>query len=189
MEKGTNEAGVQVIQLTSRVMSPHRQPTRRSRLVWATLMSWYNDVYSLDMNMVEGEFTTREAWDKMFDADVTGTHNLTRTFEPLLQVTVPDQGRAPALADAVWCSPEMMGTTYGPGPPPPAEWCMGNAIGLDLDGYRSSKSPLNRMMLAWYWNLKNIGVKVWSVLSGSLATNLGGSGGSVDWGRADQKGD
>ncbi|ATY64040.1 NAD(P)-binding domain [Cordyceps militaris] len=103
--------------------------------------------------------------------------------------TVQDQGRAPALADAVWCSPEMMGKTYGPGPPPPAEWCMGNAIGLDLVGYRSSKSPENRMMLAWYWNLKNIGVKVWRVLSGSLATNLGGSGGSVDWGRADQKGD
>lgn len=122
--------------------------------------------------MAKGEYTMREAWNQMYDVNVTGTQILTHTFVPLLLQSKTKDARLLFLTSGL-AQLETMHKTYYPGPPPAAGWPKQNA--MSPDGYRSSKTALNMMMLAWHWNLKEDGVKVWSISPGFLATNLGGA--------------
>lgn len=61
---------------------------------------------------------------------------------------------------------------YFPTPPQPAGWPKN--IDFETIGYRCSKTALNMLMLDWNHKLKEDGVKVWGVMPGMLATNLGG---------------
>jgi NAD(P)-dependent dehydrogenase (short-subunit alcohol dehydrogenase family) len=111
----------------------------------------------------------REAWNQMFDVNVTGAHILTHTFAPLLlKSTNP---RLLFLTSGL-AQIETLNKSYYPGPPPKAGWPKQDI--LSPDGYTTSKVALNMMMLTWHWTLKGDGAKVWSISPGWLATNLGG---------------
>ncbi|OAA59270.1 NAD(P)-binding domain protein [Cordyceps fumosorosea ARSEF 2679] len=127
---------------------------------------------SLEMKMFKGEYTMREAWNQMYDVNVTGAQILTHTFVPLLLKSRTRDARLLFLTSGL-AQLETMYREYYPGPPPPAGWPK-QAV-MSPDGYRSSKTALNMMMLAWHWNLKEDGVKVWSISPGFLATDLGGA--------------
>lgn len=62
---------------------------------------------------------------------------------------------------------------YFPTPPQPKGWPK-PSIEFETIGYRCSKVAMNMMMLDWNHKLKADGVKVWGVMPGMLATNLGG---------------
>ncbi|KAF2269349.1 NAD(P)-binding protein [Lojkania enalia] len=47
---------------------------------------------------------------------------------------------------------------------------------FDFIAYQCSKVALNLLMIEWHFKLKEDGVKVWCVMSGLLATTLGGLG-------------
>ncbi|XWW93682.1 hypothetical protein V2A60_001618 [Cordyceps javanica] len=136
---------------------------------------------SLELQMSKGKYTMREAWNQMYDVNVTGAQILTQTFVPLLlgrssssspRRTDKDGGPRLLFVTSGLAQLETMRQGYYPGPAPAAGWPKQNM--MSPDGYRSSKTALNMMMLAWHWNLKADGVRVWSVSPGFLATNLGG---------------
>ena len=104
----------------------------------------------------------------MFDVNVTGAQILTHTFAPLLLKS--SDPRLLFLSSGL-AQLTTMSKEYYPGPLPKAGWPK-QAI-LSPDGYRSTKTALNMMMLNWHWTLKEDGVKVWSISPGWLATNLG----------------
>lgn len=63
---------------------------------------------------------------------------------------------------------------YFPTPPQPAGWPKPR-LDFETIGYRCSKVALNMLMLDWNHRLQADGpVKVWGVMPGRLATNLGG---------------
>lgn len=110
----------------------------------------------------------REAWNQMYDVNVTGAQILTYKLAPLLLKS--SDPRLLFLSSGL-AQLETMSKGYYPGPLPKSGWPK-QAI-LSPDGYRSSKTALNMMMLNWHWTLKEDGVKVWSISPGWLATNLG----------------
>lgn len=106
----------------------------------------------------------------MYDVNVTGTQILTNTLAPLLiQSTEP---RLLFLGSGL-AQLETMHKGFYPGPAPGNSWPKKPTA--SPDGYRTSKTALNMVMLNWYWTLKEDGVKVWSINPGFLATNLGNS--------------
>lgn len=130
----------------------------------------YSSGHSIEHRIATGEYTMREAWNSMYDVNVTGAQILTHTFVPLLLKS--KDARLLFLTSGT----AQLGTMYNgyyPGPPPASGWP--KRLELSPHGYRSSKTGLNMMMLTWYWMLKEDGVKVWSISPGLLATNLIGS--------------
>lgn len=111
-----------------------------------------------------------EAWNQMFDVNVTGAHLLTTKFVPLLLKS--SNPRLIFLTSGL-AQMSTLSREYYPGPPPAAGWPKTNY--LSPDGYRASKTALNMVMLNWHWALKGDGVKVWSLSPGWLATNIGGN--------------
>ncbi|KAJ6789766.1 hypothetical protein PWT90_06471 [Aphanocladium album] len=132
-----------------------------------------NAGHALQMKMLRGEMTMREAWNQMYDVNVTGAQVLTNTFVPLLLASKTKDARLLFVTSGL-SQLETMQKGYYPGPPPVAGWPKQQNV-MSTDGYRSSKTGLNMMMLAWHWNLKEDGVKVWSISPGFLATGLGGA--------------
>lgn len=65
--------------------------------------------------------------------------------------------------------------SYFPTPPQPAGWPKPTPD-FETIGYRCSKVAMNMLMLDWNHKLGADGVKVWGVMPGMLATNLGGAG-------------
>lgn len=111
----------------------------------------------------------REAWNQMFDVNVTGAQILTERFVPFLL-----ESKDPRLIflSSGLAQVETLSNNYYPGPPPKVGWPKKDY--LSPDGYRTTKVALNMMMLTWHWSLKEDGVKVCSLSPGWLATNLGG---------------
>lgn len=125
----------------------------------------------------DGEMTVREAWNKSWDVNVSGTQVLTTEAVPLLLkskdprllfvtsgtscLTMTDNFTHPAMA-RINASPE-------------AGWPKAKQIN-PIDSYRSAKTGLNMMMRQWHRILLNDGVKVWAISPGFLATGLGGVG-------------
>lgn len=62
---------------------------------------------------------------------------------------------------------------YFPTPAQPAGWPKPEKD-FETIGYRCSKVAMNMLMLDWNHKLQADGVKVWGVMPGMLATNLGG---------------
>lgn len=115
----------------------------------------------------------RQAWNSMYDTNVTGAHLLTHASAPLLLRSRSPHGARVLFLTSGLAQLLAMRAAHYPGPPPAAGWPKQNVI--SPDGYRASKTALNMMMLSWHWSLRADGVKVFAVSPGFLATDLGES--------------
>ncbi|RSL83634.1 hypothetical protein CEP51_004364 [Fusarium floridanum] len=116
------------------------------------------------------ETSIREAWNDMYDTNVTGQHVVTETFAHLL---IKSSDPRLLFVTSGTANVTRFSQEYWPGPPPAAGWPKpGSPIPL---GYRMSKVAVNMLMLGWHWILKEDGVKVWAISPGMLATSLGGN--------------
>ncbi|KAF1365818.1 short chain dehydrogenase [Lizonia empirigonia] len=121
-----------------------------------------------DACIQNGTMTTRSAWNKSWDVNVTGAQIMTSTFLPLLL-----KSTNPRLIFVTSGLSSLEGASDPSNP--------GNAVppsGLPkvqaFARYRACKTGLNMMMLNWARALKSDGFKVWSVAPGLFATSLGG---------------
>ena len=120
--------------------------------------------------------TTREAWNKTYDVNVSGTHILTNTFAPLLLSS--DSPRLLFIASGTSTLNGVSNAIASGGGinqhVPPAGWP--KPASRTFTAYQCSKTALNMLMLNWSRILKEDGVKVFCVSPGFLATGLGGVG-------------
>jgi NAD(P)-dependent dehydrogenase (short-subunit alcohol dehydrogenase family) len=130
-----------------------------------------------DGTLRDGQLSIREAWNKSWDTNVSGTQVLTTEAVPLLlkstdprlmfitsgtsALTLTEKFDHPAL--------QRINASPAPGWPKPKD-------NNPIESYRSSKTGLNMMMRQWHRILLNDGVKVWAIAPGFLATGLGGVG-------------
>lgn len=119
--------------------------------------------------------TLRESFTKSYDVNVAGAHVLTYEFMPLLL-----ESSDPRLIFVGGLSGMIAAQKgpYYPTPEQPAGWP--KDIDFETIGYRCSKTALNMLMLDWNHKLKADNVKVWTVMPGFLATNLGGMPGKAE---------
>ncbi|KAK5311740.1 hypothetical protein LTR70_008599 [Exophiala xenobiotica] len=133
---------------------------------------------SFDPQIASGNMSIRDAFNKSWDVNVSGTHVLTHHAVPLL-LKAPN----PRLM-FVTSGTSSMHETIAPDMPPPVKRINASPeagwpklAGLNpITTYRSSKTGLNMLMREWARLLKNDGVKVWAISPGFLATGLGGIG-------------
>lgn len=125
----------------------------------------------------DGELSMREAWNKSWDTNVSGTQVLTSEAVPLLL-----KGRDPRLIFMTSGTSALAYTEKFDHPAlarinasPAAGWPKAKEVN-PIESYRSAKTGLNMMMRQWHRILLNDGVKVWAVSPGFLATNLGNLG-------------
>ena len=125
---------------------------------------------AFDNEILTNRLTPREAWNKAYDVNVSGTQILTTTFMPLLlksanpRLLFITSGLSSLHGAADKENPRNAVPEPGwPKPPMPS------AV-----AYRSSKTALNMLMLDWERVLRKDGVKVWAISPGLLATGLGG---------------
>jgi len=132
---------------------------------------------SFDMEARRGEITVREAWNKTWDVNVSGTHVMTHTFCPLLIKS--SDPRLIFLTSGTSPLSDTFDTTIRLNQSPQAGWpkdAPGMALfpGPTASSYRAAKTGMNMMMREWVRLLRNDGVKIWAVSPGFLATGLGG---------------
>ncbi|RYP50024.1 hypothetical protein DL768_004379 [Monosporascus sp. mg162] len=119
----------------------------------------------------EGTLTTREAWNKTFDVNVTGAYLVTTSFMPLLLKST--DSRLLFVTSGLSSLTRTSEKFYPIPNPPPAGWP--KHIPLDTTCYRSTKTALNMLMLNLQFLLTNDSVKTWCVSPGFLATGLAGT--------------
>lgn len=123
----------------------------------------------LDPAYLAGDITLRECFTGAYNVNVAGAHVMTTTFIPLL-LKSPD----PRLLFMSGLSHLTVASKkYFPTPPQAAGWP--KEIEFETIGYRCTKSALNMLMLDWSFKLKEDGVKVWGVMPGMMATDIGGA--------------
>lgn len=132
-----------------------------------------------DAQIVQGKMTVREAFNKSWDVNVSGTHVLTMHAVPLLlksddpRMLFLTSGTAP-LTETEFT--EKDGPIYARlNASPPAGWPK-PPTAMGVPAYRSVKTGLNMLMRDWVRLLRNDSVKIWSISPGMLATGLGGFG-------------
>ncbi|RYP15404.1 hypothetical protein DL765_005740 [Monosporascus sp. GIB2] len=118
----------------------------------------------------EGTLTTREAWNKTFDVNVTGAYLVTASFMPLLLKST--DSRLIFVTSGLSSLTRTSEKFYPIPNPPPAGWP--KQLPLDTTCYRSTKTALNMLMLNLQFLLTNDRVKIWCVSPGFLATGLAG---------------
>jgi NAD(P)-dependent dehydrogenase (short-subunit alcohol dehydrogenase family) len=136
---------------------------------------------SFDQELLKGSISAREAWNRTWNVNVTGTHILTSTFMPLLlqssQSPSPDPRRLIFITSGL---SSLAGTESNVTHPinlsPPEGWPKSYEGMFFCPSYRSSKTGMNMMMREWVRLLRNDGdkVKVFCVSPGFLATNWNG---------------
>ncbi|KAM0324656.1 hypothetical protein ACHAQA_008047 [Verticillium albo-atrum] len=133
-----------------------------------------NDGHALDF-IAGTSMTVREAFNKMFDTNVSGTHILTEALVPLLL-----RSSDPRLLFLTSILSRFDTAVQGPDPwpVPPAGWpkttrAPAGPGALGPVGYQASKAALNMLMLSWHHILREDNVKVWCVMPGYLITGLG----------------
>ncbi|KAA8652924.1 hypothetical protein EYZ11_006385 [Aspergillus tanneri] len=113
----------------------------------------------------------REAWNRCYDVNVTGTQIMTHTFVPLL---LRSQDPRLIFITSGLSSLGPMGDVYTPTRMPvPAGWPKPEVH--PYRAYRASKTAMNMVMLEWHWQLQADGVKTWGVSPGFLDTDLAAS--------------
>lgn len=125
-----------------------------------------------------GASSIREAWNKTWDTNVSGTQVLTNLAVPLLLKSNDPRLVFMTSGTASLTETELSGSTEALkrlNANPPKGWPK-DPMMLGSPAYRSSKTGLNMLMREWTRVLKNDGVKVWCISPGFLATNLGGMG-------------
>jgi len=133
---------------------------------------------SFDPDIASGKLSIRDAFNKSWDVNVSGTHVLTYHAVPLLLKSTD-----PRLM-FVTSGTSSMHESIAPDMPPPIQRINASPeagwpkpVGPNpITSYRSSKAGLNMLMREWSRLLKNDGVKVWAISPGFLATGLGGIG-------------
>jgi NAD(P)-dependent dehydrogenase (short-subunit alcohol dehydrogenase family) len=132
---------------------------------------------NFDVSIQDGSLTIREAFNKSWDVNVTGTQVMTTTFVPLLlnssdpRLMFLTSGTS-TITETEDISTPILQRINGS---PPAGWPKEPTTNL-ITSYRSTKTGLNMLMREWYRILKNDGVKVWCISPGFLATGLAGVG-------------
>ncbi|KAF4814687.1 Short-chain dehydrogenase/reductase tropE [Colletotrichum siamense] len=123
--------------------------------------------------LTEPDKPPRDAFNAMYNTNVSGQHIVTMTFAPLLIKS--DDPRLLFLTSGT-AHLARFAEEFWPGEAPAAGWPK-SASHFAPTGYRVSKTALNMLVLAWHWTLRADGVRVWGVSPGQLATNLGGDPG------------
>ena len=126
---------------------------------------------AFDGEIMANRMTAREAWNKAYDINVSGTQVMTTTFVPLLL-----KSSTPRLLFVTSGLSTLQGAASPDSPRytiPPAGWP--KPLAPSFVSYRSSKTALNMLMIDWNRVLRNDGVKVWCISPGLLATGLGGN--------------
>ena len=116
--------------------------------------------------------TIRQAWNKSWDVNISGTQVMTHTFAPLLLKSA--HPRLLFLTSGTASLDESFNEERYYNKAPPKGWPK-PAMTFALASYRSSKTGLNMMVREWEKVLREDGVKVFSVSPGWLATGLGGN--------------
>lgn len=131
---------------------------------------------SFDQDISSGRSSIRDAFNKSWDTNVTGTHVLTTLAVPLLlKSTNPRLLFITSGTASVGETERMDNDIYKRlNNSPPAGWPKPPA--MNNTAYRSSKTGLNMLMREWRRLLLNDGVKVWAISPGFLATGLAGAG-------------
>ena len=132
---------------------------------------------SFELEVQAGRLTLREAWNKTWDVNLSGTQVMTELFMPLLlksndpRLLFITSGTACLTETEIINSPmlERLNTSPAGGWPKDPKT-------TGYPAYRSCKSGLNMMMREWCRILKNDGVKIWAISPGFLATGLTGAG-------------
>ncbi|KAM0256035.1 hypothetical protein ACHAQJ_005234 [Trichoderma viride] len=125
----------------------------------------------------DGELSIREAWNKSWDTNVSGTQVLTSGAIPLLlksndpRLIFITSGTSTLTMTQNFDHPGLQRINASPAP----GWPKAKEAN-PIVSYRSAKTGLNMMMTQWHRILLNDGVKVWAVSPGFLATGLGGVG-------------
>ena len=128
---------------------------------------------TFDIEYVHGKVSLRDSFTKSYDVNVAGTHVLTHTLMPLLlKSSDPRLIFVGGLSAMTVVYP--LDAKYFPTPPLEAGWP--KKVDFETIGYRCSKTAMNMLMLDWRHKLKADGVKIWAVMPGMVATNLGGLG-------------
>ncbi|KAL3305730.1 Short-chain dehydrogenase [Colletotrichum asianum] len=127
----------------------------------------------LDYLVNNADMPPREAFNAMYNTNVSGQHVVTLTFAPLLIKS--DDPRLLFLTSGT-AHLARFAEEFWPGEAPAAGWPKPGSH-FAPTGYRVSKTALNMLVLAWHWTLRADGVMVWGVSPGQLATNLGGDPG------------
>ncbi|KAF0325004.1 short-chain dehydrogenase [Colletotrichum asianum] len=123
--------------------------------------------------LTEPDMSPREAFNAMYNTNVSGQHVVTLTFAPLLIKS--DDPRLLFLTSGT-AHLARFAEEFWAGEAPAAGWPKPGSH-FAPTGYRVSKTALNMLVLAWHWTLRADGVMVWGVSPGQLATNLGGDPG------------
>ncbi|CAJ2503506.1 Uu.00g109000.m01.CDS01 [Anthostomella pinea] len=134
---------------------------------------------AFDAELEAKRMSMREAYNKSWDTNVTGTHILTTLAVPLLLKSTDPRllfltSGTSALAETERLDLPAFVRLNGS---PPAGWPKQpvGPTGLNVTAYRSSKTGLNMLMREWHKILLNDGVKVWCISPGFLATGLNGA--------------
>lgn len=122
-----------------------------------------------DPEIYAGKMTVREAWNKSWNVNTTGTQIMTHAFVPLLLKS--SDPRLIFIASGTSTLGESENTAVYMNKSPPKGW---PKEAPTISAYRSSKTGMNMMMREWTRVLKEDGVKVWCISPGFLATGLGG---------------
>lgn len=130
-----------------------------------------------DGQIQSGELGLREAFNKSWDTNVSGTHVLTSLAIPLLlkssnpRLIFMTSGTSP-LSETEKLDGPIFSRLNGS---PKAGWPKADIVN-PITTYRTTKTGLNMLMREWNRILRNDGVKVWAISPGFLATGLGGVG-------------
>jgi NAD(P)-dependent dehydrogenase (short-subunit alcohol dehydrogenase family) len=132
---------------------------------------------NFERDIQDGKMSMREAWNKSWDTNVTGTQIMTQTFIPLLlksqhpRIIFMTSGTSPLSETERFDNPVFERLNGSP----PAGWPKDKTMN-PVASYRSAKTGLNMMMREWHKMLLNDGVKVFAVSPGFLATGLSNIG-------------
>ena len=131
---------------------------------------------AFDNEIVSGKMKLREAFNKSWDTNVSGTHVLTTLAIPLLlkssdpRLIFMTSGTSTLAETERFDNPGFQRLNGSPD----AGWPKN--LPFPITTYRSTKTGLNMLMREWNKILKNDGVKVWCISPGFLATGLNGTG-------------
>jgi NAD(P)-dependent dehydrogenase (short-subunit alcohol dehydrogenase family) len=117
--------------------------------------------------------SVRDAYNKTWDVNVTGTHIMTTSFIPLLFAS--SSPRIIFITSGTSSLVETELPDYSRNISPPAGWPKDHTGIMNITLYRSSKTGMNMMFREWVRLLRNDGrFKVFCIAPGFLATNLNG---------------
>lgn len=111
----------------------------------------------------------RQAWNKSWNVNTTGTQIMTHTFIPLLLKS--SDPRLLFVTSGTSTLTETADRKIWVNKVPAKGWPKQEEF--SVPAYRSSKTGMNMMMREWAKVLTEDGVKVWCISPGFLATGLG----------------